>query len=51
MMGLIALQFNNEELVLALPCNAQDLDDYQGLNPNDQSRIHIPRNWKWIREV
>ena len=45
MMGLLALQFNNEEIVLALPCNDQGLDDYQDLNPNDQRCIRIPRDW------
>ena len=50
-MGLLALQFNNEEIVLALPSNAQDLDDYPQLNANDQTRIRIPRDWNWIREV
>ena len=51
MMGLIALKFNNEEISLTFPSNAEDLDDYLYLNPNDQGRIRIKRDWNWIKDM
>lgn len=51
MMGLIALEFNNDEILLTLPSNAEDLDDYEHLDPNPQDRISLKRDWNWVKDV
>ena len=48
---VLSLNFNNNEIILELPDEAVDIDGYDGLNPNDMSRIRIQRDCKvfaWV---
>jgi hypothetical protein len=44
----LALAFNNEEIVINLPEDAYDLKNISLLNPNDESRISIERDRKYL---
>ena len=41
MYQLLALDFNNEDICVKLPDEAEDLDDFELLEPNNMSRISI----------
>ena len=47
MMQKLALDFNNEDIRVELPPDAEDLDDFVLLNPNDPCRIKIMRDCEY----
>ena len=46
MMQKIALDFNDEDIRVELPPDAEDLDNYILLDPNDEYRINILRDYE-----
>ena len=40
----LAVDFNNDDIMVELPVNASDVDGYQSLNANDITRIRIHRD-------
>ena len=45
------LQFNDDRIVVELPEEAIDIEGYELLDANDKSRINIPRDWMWIKNI
>ena len=50
---LLALEFNNNEIVIPLPEKSCDLnnDELIGLDPNDGTRMRISRDGKWVEKL
>ena len=44
MFQTLVLDYNNEEVVVDLPTDAEELDDYMSLDANDISRIKVLRD-------
>jgi hypothetical protein len=47
----IAIQFNDPEVVIEQPERATFLLSYSELDPNEESRIIIPRDYTWAKQV
>ena len=45
MFQTLVLDYNNENVYVNLPTNAEDLEDYLTLNPNDESQVKILRDY------
>ena len=44
MFQTLVLDYNNEEVVVDLPADAEELDNHMTLDPNDISRMKILRD-------
>ena len=44
----IAVEFNNDDIMVELPADAFDMDCIVDINPNDYSRMRITRDCKFI---
>ena len=42
----LAVDFNNDDIMVELPVNASDVDGFQSLDANDITRIRIHRDRK-----
>ena len=49
----IALEFNNEAIIICLPTKAEDIKsiEEEDLDANDNTRIRIKRDGKWCEKV
>ena len=44
MFQTLVLDYNNKEVVIDFPADAEELDEYMSLDPNDISRMKILRD-------